>query len=127
MADEKRRVTPKYPMPAELDWQQAGYDYDADSDTVYLHLFGLGQPSVVVHTPSEIDLLVDPATSSVIGFQIEGFLTQVVPRDPQYLLLARNAGIDPQVLDRIEREIDPETRKRADFQVLSGQQLLAMA
>lgn len=121
------QMTPKYPMPTELDWQQVEYDYDADSDTVYLHLFGLGRPSVVVHTSSEIDLLVDPATSSVIGFQIEGFLTQIVPRDPQYLLLARNAGVDPGVLDRIERDIDPEARKRADFQVLAGQQLLAMA
>ena len=127
MATEKRRVTPTFPAPTEIDWQRVEYDYDQDSDTIALHLFGFDRPSVVMHTSSDIDLLIDPTTALVVGFQIEGFLAQVVHRDPQYLLLARNAGIDPQVLARIERDIDPNARKRADFQILADERLLTSA
>ena len=125
MATDKRRMTPKVPAPTEIDWQQVEYDYDQESDSIVLHLFGFDQPSLVMHTPTDIDLLVDPATSLVVGFQIEGFLAQVIYRDPQYLLLARNAGIDPEILARIERDIDPVARKRADFQILADVRLLA--
>jgi len=127
MATDKRPLTPMFPAPAEIDWQQVEYDYDRESDTISLHLFGFDRPSVVLHTPSDIDLLVDPTTSLVLGFQIEGFLAQVVYRDPQYLLLARNAGIDPEILARIERDIDPIARKRADFQILADARLRTSA
>jgi hypothetical protein len=127
MAIDERRVTPVFPTTTEIDWQQVEYDYDRESDTIALHLFGSDRPSLVMHTPNDIDLLVDPTTSLVVGFQIEGFLAHVVYRDPQYLLLARNAGIDPQILARIERDIDPIARKRADFQILADARLLTSA
>lgn len=124
MAADERRLTPTFPLAADIDWQRVEYDYDRQSDTVYLHLFGFGQPSIVTHTLGDIDLLVDPSSALVVGFQIENFLTRVVARNPRYLSLARNAGIDPDELDRIERSIDPADRKRADFQALADQQLL---
>jgi hypothetical protein len=127
MAADKQRMTPTLPASTEINWQDVEYDYDEESDTLALHLFGLGRPSLVVHTAGDIDLLVDPATSVVVGFQIEGFLAQVVYRDPQYLSIARNAGIDPQVLAAIERAIDPIARKRADFRVFADKRLLPSA
>jgi hypothetical protein len=125
--NDQRSMTPLFPAPAEIDWQQVEYDYDQESDTIALHLFGFDRPSLVLHTQTDIDLLVDPTTSLVVGFQIEGFIAQVVHRDPQYLLLARNAGIDPEILARVERDIDPVARKRADFQILSDARLRTSA
>ena len=81
MAADKQRVTPTFPDSAEIGWQRVEYDYDQESDTIAMYLFGFEQPSLVVHTPSDIDLLVDPTTSLVVGFQIEGFLAQAIYRD----------------------------------------------
>ncbi len=90
------KIEPHPVQPKRVDrgqWRDVGFDYDDVSDTFTLYLFGLRHPSKVLHTPGFFDLLIDPATETIVGYQIEGFLTHVVYDQPWLLAYAEVASI----------------------------------
>jgi hypothetical protein len=105
------QIEPHPVQPKRVDraqWLDVGFDYDDVSDTFTLYLFGLQHPSKVLHTPAFFDLLVDPATETIVGYQIEGFLTHVIYDQPWLLTYAEVAGIPQERVaaarDRIMRD-----------------------
>ncbi|HEX5504096.1 MAG TPA: hypothetical protein VFW96_15830 [Thermomicrobiales bacterium] len=108
----------KLPESATLDVSAVMYDYDRPSDTITVHLFGRGHPAVILHSGGYVDLLLDPTTEDVVGFQIEGYLAHVVYQDPRFLSLADLAGIDAAEIDRIRQTIAPDRRRRAGVALL---------
>lgn len=108
----------KLPDIASLDLSEVVYDYDRLGDTLIVHLFGRGHPAVVLHSGGHVDLLLDPATEDVIGFQIEGYLSHAVRQDPRYLGLADLAGIEAAEIERIRQAIAPDRRRQAGIALL---------
>jgi hypothetical protein len=112
---ESRRslpVSPRRPDPATIDPRRVLIDYDRESDTFSVHLFGREHPAKVLHTSGAIDLRLDPRTHVIVGYQIEGFLTAAVLRHPQLLELAELGGIPREEIEAIRRRIDPGLRTR---------------
>ena len=106
------KIEPHLVQPKRVDqaqWRDIGFDYDDVSDTFTLYLFGLRHPSKVLHTPKFFDLLVDPVSEAIVGYQIEGFLTYVIYDQPWLLAYAEVAGI-PQ-----ERVAAARTRIMRDY------------
>ncbi len=104
-------IEPHPVQPKRVDqaqWRDVGFDFDDVSDTFTLSMFGLRHPSKVLHTVDFFDLLIDPATETIVGYQIEGFLTYVVYDQPWLLAYAEPAGIPQERVaaarDRIMRD-----------------------
>ena len=105
------KIEPHPVQPKRVDreqWRDVGFDYDDVSDTFTLYLFGLRHPSKVLHTAAFFDLLIDPVTEAIVGYQIEGFLTYVIYDQPWLLAYAEVAGIPQERVaaarDRIMRD-----------------------
>ena len=97
---------PVQPKPVDrARWRDVGFDYDDVSDTLTLYLFGLQHPSKVFHTNDFFDLLIDPETEEIVGYQIEGFLTYVVYKEPWLLAHAELAGIPPERIAAIRNHM----------------------
>ena len=118
---ESRRtlpVVPKRPNPATLDPAKIVIDYDRESDTFFVHLFGEEHPAKVLHTGTDIDLRLDPSTHTIVGYQIEGFLAVAAAKHPQLLEFAELGGISRDEVDEVRRHIAPEQRARDAAEVL---------
>lgn len=113
-------VTPRRPDPATIDPQRVVLDYDRESDTFSVHLFGEDHPAKVLHTGGDIDLRLHPATHVIVGYQIEGFLTSAVNRHPQLLELAELGGLPRDEIDAARHRIAPERRTRDAVAVLDS-------
>ena len=109
------KIEPHPVQPKRVDraqWQDVGFDYDDVSDTFTLYLFGPRHPSKVLHTSEFFDLLVDPATETIVGYQIEGFLTYVVYDQPWLLAYAEVAGIPQERVAAARNHIMRDHRER---------------
>ena len=98
-------VSPNPPDRETIDWDSAAFTYDADADILALLFFGRQHPSVVFHTGKGADLLIDPETEMLVGYQIEGYLTAAVFRDPTLLAYAEYAGIPTDLVAEIRGRI----------------------
>ena len=112
---EPHPVQPKHVDPER--WRDVGFYYDDVSDTLTLYFFGLQHPSKVLHTTEPFDLLIDPETEEIVGYQIEGYLTFVVYKEPWLLRFAEPAGIDPERVAAIRDELvqDPKRDEARTF------------
>ena len=109
------KIEPHPVQPKRVDraqWRDVGFDYDDVSDTFTLYLFGLRHPSKVLHTPAFFDLLIDPATETIVGYQIEGFLTDVVYDQPWLLAYVEVAGIPQERVAAVRNRIMRDHRER---------------
>ena len=118
VAIEPIPVSPKLPDLASVNWRDAEIDYDREADTFTLYIFGRQRPSALHHGTDLVDMLVDPTTEEVVGFQIDGYLTHAVYRQPNLLEHADLAGIPIEEIEQIRRRIartgqDDEQRKLA--------------
>lgn len=104
-------VEPKRADPETIDWARTVFEYDLDTDTLALHLFGPPRPAKVLHTRGLADLLIDPTTQLIVGYQIEGYLTHAVHRDPSLLTYAEYAGIAPAVVAAVRQRIEREGKR----------------
>ncbi len=104
-------VSPKRAGPGTIDWDNAVYAYDRDTDTFSFYLFGRQHPSVVFHTGNVADLLVDPQTEVIVGYQIEGYRARAVYEAPWLLLYAGLAGISDAEVEAIRRRMVHDHRK----------------
>jgi hypothetical protein len=77
-----RKFDPKPYRPEEIDPAQVVVSFDRLSDTLLIHLFGRGLSTVSVAVGDYLYLLVDPDTEKIVGFHVEGFLTQAVKEVP---------------------------------------------
>ena len=78
----RHTIAPKWPRIYDIDVERSIIDYDRDSDTLFVHLYGRGRPAVSVLVSNYAFLLVDPTTDELVGFQIEDVLTQAVDEHP---------------------------------------------
>jgi hypothetical protein len=75
------------------------YSYDAPSDTLMVHFFGIPRAatSVLIDDPFDsVYIRVDPESDEAVGLQIEGFAIDFVYRHPEMaetLLIADLRGI----------------------------------
>src|SRR5215208_5277621 len=111
-------VSPRLPDLASVSWRDAEIDYDRETDTFTLYIFGRQRPSALHHGPGLVDMLVDPTTEEDVGFQIDGYLTHAVYRQPNLLDHADLACIPIEEIEQIRRRIarmgqDDEQRKLA--------------
>jgi hypothetical protein len=104
-------VSTKHADPETIDWDKVAFSYDADADISALHLFGRRHPSAVFHTGGGTDLLIDPETEIIVGYQIEGFLTDAVYRDPTLLAYAEFADIPSEAVAEVRARIARESMR----------------
>ena len=93
-----REVHPKPFRPEEIDPALVVISFDRRSDTLLIHLFGRGRESISVPVADYLYVMVDPDTEVIIGFHIEGFLSQAVKDIPEAIELlgfAEIRGITP--------------------------------
>ncbi len=130
---ESRRplpVTPRRADPATIDPRRVVIDYDRESDTFSVHLFGEGHAAKVLHTGGAVDLRLDPTTHQIVGYQIEGFLADAVYRHPQLLELAELGGIPAEEIAAVRGRIGPERRRldaAAALEALISREVLLIA
>lgn len=82
--------------------------FDRLSDTLLIHLFGRGQPSVSVPVDRDLYALVDTESKHIVGIHIEGFLAQAVKEHPDEILLLDHAelrGITPIEVRALQRDV----------------------
>jgi len=109
MAREFRAKRPEHIDPATIVAR-----YDEISDTLMIHLNGLGQPGVSVPVSASEYFRVDPVSEEIVGFQLEDFLAATIYKGGPYLTLAESAGIDAATLDRVRAEIAARQRALAE-------------
>lgn len=121
-----------WPQPSEIDIEPVVFSYDRVSDTLFIHFYGRGRDAVSNLAGDYWYVLVDPATSAVVGLQIEDFLSRAVVDVPpliRILDLSELRGITPAEVSRVRNRImhgyreqtkrkpsrwlPPEKRKRA--------------
>lgn len=93
---------------ADVDPDKIAISYDRPSDTLLIHQFGRGQPSVSVPIDRYLYALVDPETEHTLGIHIEGFLAQAVKEHPDEIALLDHAelrGITPIEVRVLQREV----------------------
>lgn len=123
-------IMPVRPDPDTIDPSRIEVEYDRESDTFHVDLFGAGRRAKVLHVGSVVDLRLDPGTHVIVGYQIEGFLTAAVYRHPELLEFAALAGISEAEIAAIRQRITPEQRRRdvvGLFDTLIGRELAASA
>ena len=101
-------VTPKRPDFATVDPRNVVAEYDRESDTLIVQLFGKGRPAVILHTGKLIDYWLDPETYDIIGLQVEGYLTHAVEQLPLLLDLAEFASISSEEVAAVRRRLSRE-------------------
>jgi hypothetical protein len=102
-----RQIHPKPFHWDAIDPEKITISYDRPSDTLLVHLFGRGRPSISVPIDRYLYVMVDPDTEDVIGIHIEGFLAQAVPEHPQQIAIldfAELRGMTPGEVRALQRE-----------------------
>lgn len=105
--------TPEMPDLASINPGDVALTYHRDADTLIVHLYGRERHAAVVDVTDHLLLRIDPRTRSVIGFQIEGFVTAVLPGRPDLLMLAEAAGVPPEDIEAARKRIGPDQMKKA--------------
>lgn len=104
-------VTPRKAPNRPIDpW----VDYDEVADTLLMYFFGAPEPAVSykVHGDSHLYLRLSLEKYEIIGVQIEAFVTSFLRENPQFMELARTAGISEDTLRRIEEDLDKNEADR---------------
>lgn len=102
-----RALKPKPVYWETVDPRSIAISYDRPSDTLLIHLFGSGRPTVSVPIDRYPYALVDPATEHMLGIHIEGFLAQAVKEHPDEIAILDHAelrGITPIEVRELQRE-----------------------
>lgn len=83
-------------------------DYDDDADTLMIYFFGPPEAAVSYRLPDNrhLYLRLSEDRHEVIGVQIEGFTRSFLVQHPEFMDLAREAGVAEETIDRIEGELD---------------------
>lgn len=111
VAIEPIPVSPRDADPQTIDWEQAAFTYDGDADIFALHFFGPQHPSVVFYTGNGIEMLIDPETEIIVGYQVEGYLARAVYQNPALLSYAEAAGMSPEVVAEARGRIARDARR----------------
>lgn len=115
-------ITPVLPRADELDPATVTFNYDRESDTLMIHLYGQSQPAIsVAGSDDYLYWRVTPESYEVVGLQYEYFLSHLVYERPEFLAFAELAGLPAKELDEIRAKINPDQRKRAAVEYLLGQ------
>jgi hypothetical protein len=102
-----RHIDPKPFRWDAIDPANVAVSYDRRSDTLLIHLFGRGHDTISVPVAGYLYALVTPDSEAVVGFHIEGFLSQAVKDIPEAIDLlgyAEVRGITPAEVDALQRE-----------------------
>ncbi len=83
-------------------------DYDDNGDTLIIYFFRPPEPAVSYKLPDDrhLYLRLSDNKHEVIGVQIEGFTHGFLAQHPEFMDLAREAGVSEEILNRIEGELD---------------------
>ncbi|MGH2562783.1 MAG: DUF2283 domain-containing protein [Thermomicrobiales bacterium] len=110
------------PPLTELDVDPAlmEHRYDRDSDTLFIHFYGEPRPAVSIEMDDGLYLRWDREGGQLVGMQLEDFLSVLVPRHAVLLEVADMLEIDPKRIAKMKRQLSPETRKRAAWEVLGS-------
>jgi hypothetical protein len=101
-----RQIDPKPFRRQDIDPAKIAVSYDRRSDTLLIHLFGRGHNTVSVPVAKYLYVMVTPDTETIVGFHIEGFLTQAVKDTPEAISLldyAELRGITPAEVRALQR------------------------
>lgn len=93
-----RQIEPQPFRWDAIDPEKVVISYDRKSDTLLVHLFGQGRPSISVPIERYLYAMVDPKSEQIIGVHIEGFLSQAVKEHPWEIMIldyAELRGITP--------------------------------
>jgi hypothetical protein len=92
-----RSPSPKWPPITDALLEQATLIYDVTVDTMMVNLFGRPLPAFSMPLDAgDIDvfyLRLDAETDAVVGLQIEGFVSLLVPAHPEYGALLDRANL----------------------------------
>jgi hypothetical protein len=102
-----REIHPKPFRPEEIDPVKVVVSFDRRSDTLLIHLFGRGRDTISVPVANYLYVMVDPETEEIIGFHVEGFLSQAVNDVPEAIDLldyAELRGITLSEARELQRE-----------------------
>lgn len=112
-------ITPIMPRSTDLDPAKVAFNYDRESDTLMIHLYGEPQPAISVAGSDEyLYWRVAPDTQNVVGLQYEHFLSHLVFEHPEFLDFAALAGISADEIESIRVRINPDQRRRAAVEYL---------
>ena len=103
-----RQIEPKPFHWEAVDPEQIIIRYDRPSDTLLIHLFGRGRPSISVSTDRYLHAMVDPDTEEIIGIHIEGFLAHAVKEHPRWIAVlddAETRGITAAEVRALQRSV----------------------
>jgi hypothetical protein len=103
-----RALKPRPVRWEAVDPRSIVISFDGPSDTLLIHLFGRGRPTVSVPIDRYLYALVDPETEHTLGIHIEGFLAQAVKEHPGEIALLDHAelrGITPIEVRELQREV----------------------
>lgn len=95
------------PRTDEVDASRVVMMYDRFSDTLLVHLYGKGVPSVSVPVQKYYYALVSLDGRKILGFQVEGFLAQAIKDQPsliEMLNFAELRGITPAEVQEIRND-----------------------
>lgn len=83
-------------------------DYDDDADTLIVYFFGPPEPAVSYKLPEDrhLYLRLSEDEYEIIGVQIEGFTHGFLAKHPEFMDLAREAGVSTETIQDIERSLD---------------------
>lgn len=105
-----------------VDISKVAFSYDRESDTLLLHLFGLGRQTVSVVGPRFLYALVDSDTEEFVGFHAEHFLAHFVRLHPELfdiLDVAELRGISRQEIRSLRHRLfSPRQRLMARLRQL---------
>lgn len=112
-------ITPVMPRTEDLDSARVAFNYDRESDTLMIHLYGEPQPAISVAGSGDyLYWRVDPESHEVVGLQYEYFLSHLVYERPEFLAFADLAGVPAEEIEAIRSKINPAQRKRAAVEYL---------
>ncbi len=117
--------TPRMPEPKELDPSGVIARYHGDSDTLYVHFFGLRQPAVSIDLNPYLYVRVSRESHLIVGIQIEGYLTHAVRDEPRWLDWAEIAGIPLERVEAIRQEISFEKKRESALHTTLEEILIA--
>jgi len=105
--------TPEMPDLSSVDPRGIVLSYHPDADTLIVHLYGRERHAAMVDVTDHLLLRVDPRSHEVVGFQIEGFVTTVLPGRPDLLMLAEAAGVPTEAIETARQRVEPDQMKKA--------------
>jgi hypothetical protein len=109
------------PRRSDIDADSVRFDYDHVSDTLMVHLHGDPRPAYSLDIDDFKYLCIDLETNTVVGIQVEAFLSKAINADPRYLLWAMAAGLPrDEIVRALERERPSDLRQSAIALVLSA-------